>query len=562
MRFPSQAIRILTLVAGALAAAFVGGAAAAASKATPTGTAIVVATAAGQVQGRTNDGVTSFKGIPYAAAPVGDLRWRAPQPVTPWTDVRLVETYGQDCVQNRFAFDSAPSEQTMSEDCLYLNLWTPAPRKGAGLPVMVWIHGGAFAIGSSSAAMYDGANLARQGVVLVNFNYRLGRFGFFAHPSLVEESSDKAIGNFALMDHIAALKWVKANIAAFGGDPNNVTVFGESSGGGAVRALMVERQAHGLFQRAGIESGGGRDHWTQLNQSVGDRPSALESGRIFARESGLDPDADAASLRALPTRVVLGAVSLLNNSQPNYSGPMVDGRLIVADTDLLFGGGGQARVPLLIGSNNLELGMIPGIGLMTVPTLKTFGADQARLRKLYDPDGGDKQLTLHLLSDVSFSEPARFYADAHAATGTPTWLYRFSYVPTARRADQAGAGHTDEIPYIFDTIAAVKKNASDEDKAAARQISAYWVAFARTGNPNGPGRPAWPAYSRAGDDLLEFTSAGPVVQKHMDKARFDFLAAHASGVNAAKSAQPATKPEAKPADLRQAPPSDIGGGEK
>jgi para-nitrobenzyl esterase len=561
MRFQSQAVRILTLVAGAFAAACVGSAAVAASKAPPTGTPVVVAITPGRIQGRTNDGVTSFKGIPYAAAPVGDLRWRAPQPVSPWSDVRLAETYGDDCVQNRFAFDSAPSEQTMSEDCLYLNLWTPAPRKGAGLPVMVWIHGGGFAIGSSSAVMFDGANLARQGVVLVNFNYRLGRFGFFAHPSLVKETPGRAIGNYALLDHIAALKWVKANIAAFGGDPNNVTVFGESSGGGAVRALMVERQAQGLFQRAGIESGGGRDHWTRLNKPVEDRPSALESGRIFARESGLDPDADAASLRALPTRVVLGAVSLLNNSQPNYSGPMIDGRLITADTDALFAQDKQAHVPLLIGSNNLELGMIPGIGMMTVPTLKTFGADQGRLRKMYDPDGGDKQLTAHLLSDVSFSEPARFFAGAHAATGTPTWLYRFSYVPTARRSDQAGAGHTDEIPYVFDTIAAVKKNASDEDKAAARQVSAYWVAFARTGNPNGAGRPAWPAYSRAGDALLEFTSAGPAVQKNMDKARFDFLAAHAP-VLAANPAQPGAETADAPVNTPQAPPSEIGGGKK
>ena len=524
MRLPFRALRILTLAAGTLAAASVGCAAPAPSKVPPVGSPVVVAIAPGRIQGRSAAGVISFKGIPYAAAPVGDLRWRAPQAVAPWSDVRLTENYGDDCMQNRFMFDSAPSQQSMSEDCLYLNVWAPAAHKGP-LPVMLWIHGGGFTIGSSSAAMFDGANLARQGVVLVNFNYRLGRFGFFAHPSLTNESPAGPIGNYGLMDHLAALQWVKANIAAFGGDPNNIAIFGESSGGAAVRALMVEAPARGLFQRAAIESGGGRDHWTQLNRPTGERPSAEESGRIFAREAGIGPDADASALRALPARAVLGAVSLLNNSQPDYSGAMVDGRLITADTDTTFNTGGQAPVPLIVGSNNLELGMIPGIGLMTAPTLKTFGDGQTQLRKLYDPDGGDKQLTAHLLSDVSFSEPARFFARAHFRSGQPAYLYRFAYVPSGKRPNQAGAGHTDEIPYVFNTIAAVNKNASDEDKAAARQISAYWVAFARTGDPNGAGRPVWPRYTLPDDSLLEFTSTGPAARKEMDKARFDFIAA-------------------------------------
>ena len=540
MRFQFKAVRILTLAAAALAAA-VAGPSLAARTAVPIGTPTAVAIASGRIQGRTNAGVTSFKGIPYAAPPVDDLRWRAPQPVAPWTDVRLAEGYGNDCMQNRFAFDSAPSEQAMSEDCLYLNVWTPAAHK-AHLPVMVWIHGGGFAIGSSSSVMFDGANLARQGVVLVSFNYRLGRFGFFAHPSLTQETSGP-VGNYGLMDHLAALQWVKANIAAFGGDPNNVTVFGESSGGAAVRALMVEQPARGLFQRAVIESGGGRDHWTRLDKPTGDRPSAEESGRIFAREAGIGPDADAAALRALPTRIVLGTVSLLNNTQPNYSGSTIDGRLITADTDALFRRGQEAPVPLIVGSNNLELGMIPGIGLVTAPTLKTFGDSQAQLRRLYDPDGGTKQLTLHLLSDVNFSEPARFFARTHFRAGQRAFLYRFSYVPTAKRPDQPGAAHTDEIPYVFDTIAAVKKDASEEDKAAARQISAYWVAFARTGDPNGAGRPAWPLYTLPDDSALEFTSAGPVARKNLDKDRFDFLA----------TSYAAKPPAAKPAKASGAP---------
>ena len=212
----------------------------------------------GRVKGATAEGVTSFKGIPYAAAPVGPLRWRAPQPVTPWHGVRAATSYGADCAQSPFPGDAAPLGVTPAEDCLYANVWVPAAAPRHRMAVMVWIYGGGFVNGGSSPAVYDGSSFARRGVVLVSFNYRVGRFGFFAHPALSKEHPEEPHGNYGYLDQIAALRWVKRNAAAFGGDPDNVTVFGESAGGGSVHMLLSSPLAKGLFQKAIIESGGGR----------------------------------------------------------------------------------------------------------------------------------------------------------------------------------------------------------------------------------------------------------------------------------------------------------------
>ena len=218
----------------------------------------VVKTDSGRLKGVTAQGVTSFKGIPYAAAPVGELRWRPPQPVKPWSGVRPASEYGADCMQKPFPGDAAPLGVTPAEDCLYVNVWIPAPSPAKKLPVMVWIYGGGFVNGGSSPAVYDGSQFAKRGVVFISFNYRLGRFGYFGFPALTNENPSEPHGNYAYMDQIAALQWVRRNAAAFGGDPGNVTLFGESAGGGSVFAMLTSPLSQGLFQKAIIESGGGR----------------------------------------------------------------------------------------------------------------------------------------------------------------------------------------------------------------------------------------------------------------------------------------------------------------
>jgi para-nitrobenzyl esterase len=476
----------------------------------------------GPLTGRREDGLAVFRGVPYAAAPVGPLRWRPPQPVAAWTTERSAERFGDDCMQNRFLLDSAPSKQDISENCLHLNVWAPARRPAAPLPVMVWIHGGGFVIGSS--APYDGAALARQGVVVVTFNYRLGRFGFFAHPALVAEHPDEPTGDYGYMDQIAALKWVQRNIGTLGGDPGNVTLFGESAGGGSVLALMSSPQARGLFHKAIVESGGGRDRLPRLTADTADHPAAVKAGLAFAAKADIkDPGPDA--LRALPAKAVLGDLNFLNNrDNPTYAGPMVDGRIILDDPDVAFARGEVAKVPFLIGVNSDELGF-PGLGGWIKDVVGKFGAREAGLREAYDPAGGDRELQAHMLSEVVFAEPARNLAALHAAHGQRAWLYRFAYVNEAERGKLKGAQHAAEIPYVFDAVGAMVKGSTEADRRMGATLSAYWTRFARSGDPNGAGQPAWPAYTPARDEFLEFTNQGPRAQKEPNGARLDYIRA-------------------------------------
>ena len=258
--------------------------------AAPADQAPVAATDSGAVRGIVADGVASFKGIPYAAPPVGPLRWHSPVPVQPWTGTRDASGYGNDCVQGRFPGDIANTSQPMSEDCLFLNVWTPRPAPGAKLAVMVYIHGGGYASGSGSSAILDGTRLAARGVVVVTLNYRLGRFGFFAHPALTREAGGGPTGNWGLMDQLAALKWVQHNIAAFGGDPAKVTIFGESAGGASVNRLMTSPAAKGLFVQGIAASGGGRDHWPSLAEAETKGVAFASSGAGMKPNSSLfDP---------------------------------------------------------------------------------------------------------------------------------------------------------------------------------------------------------------------------------------------------------------------------------
>src|SRR5436305_1480155 len=316
----------------------------------------------GKLKGAGADGLVSFKGIPYAAPPVGNLRWRPPQPATKWSGIREATAYGHDCMQLPFPSDAAPLGTTPAEDCLLVNVWAPQHRTGK-VPVLVWIYGGGFVNGGSSPAVYDGSQFAKRGLVFVSFNYRLGRFGFFAHPSLTKESKDGLLGNYGYMDQIAAMKWVQRNIASFGGDPHQVTVFGESAGGGSVHMLMTSPQSIGLFQRAVVESGGGRALMpsTGLREGKGGRLSAEEIGEAFAKKNGII-GTDAAALkklRALPAESIVDGLNMasMGPAADTYSGPMIDGRIVSDTTETLYRQGKYQHLPMIVGANSMDIGI-------------------------------------------------------------------------------------------------------------------------------------------------------------------------------------------------------------
>jgi para-nitrobenzyl esterase len=445
----------------------------------------------GPVSGLIEDDVLTFKGIPFAQPPVGALRWAAPRPPIPWTAIFEAKDYGHDCMQKPFPEDAAPLRTVPSEDCLVLNVWRPATT-AAKLPVMVWIYGGGFVNGGTSPAEYDGKEFARQGIVLVSFNYRLGRFGFFGHPAL-SAAGPGPKGNYGFMDQIAALKWVKSNIAAFGGDPDNVTLFGESAGGYSVHTLMTSPLANNLFSKAIIESGGGRGQLMGprfLHADLPNAPSAETIGMNFARSVGIagtGPKA-LAKLRALSADQVTAGLGLmsLDSSRKTYSGPMIDGTIVLEDAQTAYLAGRVAHIPLIIGANS---------------------------------------------NDISVSamlEPARFVAATLSSQGIPTYEYRFSYVADSQRSTwTAGAPHATEIPYVFDTVRAHYGAAlSIRDAAVARLVNSYWSNFAKTGTPNGPELPQWPGYTATADAMMDFDADGKAEAKPDPwKARLD-LAQH------------------------------------
>ncbi|WP_305096572.1 carboxylesterase/lipase family protein [Croceibacterium aestuarii] len=430
-----------------------------------------VVTTAGTVAGSLEDGVIGWKGIPFAAPPVGDLRWRAPQPAAHWDGVLSATEYGHDCMQVPFPSDAAPLGTPPAEDCLYANVWKPEGAK-AKLPVIFWIYGGGFVNGGSSPPTYSGAELAKQGVMVVSANYRLGRFGTFAHPQLTGEDPDKGLlGNYGYLDQIAALKWVQDNIAAFGGDPDNVTIVGESAGGMSVHALVTSPLAKGLFAKAAIMSGGDGQGMPGAPQSLGD---AEKIGVDFAAAKGIaadDPDA-LAKLRAMSAAEVtdglnLAAMAPRPGQARTFASPFADGTIAV-DAGKAYAGGDFARVPIMIGATSDDIGGKTGQMI-----------------------GG-----------------ARSLAGTIAAQDVPVYEYRFSYV--AESLDPGnGAQHASDIPFFFDTQAAKYGPATTpRDNAMGEAISTYLVNFAKTGDPNGGDLPDWPQYSRTGDELMVFGPDG------------------------------------------------------
>jgi para-nitrobenzyl esterase len=480
----------------------------------------------GKLKGAVADGVISFKGIPYAAPPVGDLRWRPPQPAAKWSGVREATAYGHDCMQLPFPSDAAPLGTTPAEDCLVLNVWLPEHHTSK-LPVLVWIYGGGFVNGGSSPAVYDGSQFAKRGIAFVSFNYRVGRFGFFAHPALTKESKDGLLGNYGYMDQIAAMKWVKRNIAAFGGDPQQVTVFGESAGGGSVHMLMTSPLSVGLFQRAVVESGGGRNllSGTGLHEGREGRPSAEEIGMAFAKKNGITgEDAEALKkLRALPAETVVDGLNMasMGPAASTYPGPMIDGKIVTDTVENLYKEGKYQHLPMIVGANSMDIGFTRA--RTQEELFAPFGANTDAAKNAYDAAGSKNfmMLGMKVAADQFMIEPARFVAQTLSSQGVPVWEFRFAYVAGSMRSHWPGAPHATEIPFVFDTVKAkYGVQLTDEDESIAQKTNEYWANFAKTGNPNGAGLPKWPQYSKM-DDILIIQSAGPIAEPDPWKTRLD-----------------------------------------
>jgi len=441
-------------------------------------------------------------------------------------------------MQVPFPSDAAPvGAGGLSENCLYVNVWKPAAHSAKKLPVLVWIYGGGFVNGGSSPAVYDGTHFAERGIVFVSFNYRVGRFGFFGFPALTQESADEQHGNYGYMDQIAALKWIQRNIAAFGGDPGNVTIQGESAGGGSVLTLLTSPLSQGLFQRAIVESGGGRDLLMGprllSKTSPQGMPSAESIGVKFAESNGISgTGAEAlAELRKLPAEKVVAGLNMatMGPAAATYSGPMLDGAIVRESPQSAMLAGRWAKVPVMIGANSLDIGFPRG---QTIEELfAPFGADAEKAKAAFNPDHSDNVMLvgIRIAAVQMMVEPSRFVAQTASAQGVPAYEYRFSYVAESLRGKMSGAPHASEIPYVFDTVkAAYKDKLAAADEALAKKANEYWANFAKTGNPSGDGLPQWPSYDAKTDTLMNFTLEGPVAMSDPWKERLDLIASLAT----------------------------------
>ena len=473
----------------------------------PTGKAALVNIASGELEGVLFDDIAVYRGVPYAAPPVGDLRWRAPQPVAAWKDVRDASAFGKGC--------TAPPNG--AEDCLFLNIYKPADAKpGAKLPVMFWIHGGGFTGGSGS--QYDGTPFAKKGVVYVSINYRMGRAGWFAHPAITKNApKGEAVDNFGLMDQIAALKWVQANIGAFGGDKTNVTVFGESAGGVSNMYLITVDAAHGLFQKMIAESSFGL-------APVFNHAQSEKVGADYFAVKGVTGDTAAtlAAMRKIPWADMQGG------SKVGETQPIADGKLIRRDSGTAFSEKHEMKVPLLLGGNSNEASLwatVDPVARLTKlgPVPAEYGADP-------------KRAINDMVTDYFISEADREMARWHTKNGATSYRYYFSYLSPARRSpDSYGVAHGGEIGYVFG-----RGVADPQDAAIAASMQNYWVAFAKTGDPGKAGGPAWPKYDLATEPVMEFASEGPVVRTHLNDARHNWVRDHREQIS--ETADPGIAP--------------------
>ena len=491
--------------------------------------------------------VRTFKGIPYAAPPVGPLRWKAPQPVTPWTGVRKATDYPPRAMQGHIFDDMVFYDTGPSEDCLYLNLWMPEDSSRTNLlPVMVWIHGGGFISGSTSEPRQDAGNLSKKGVLVVSINYRLGVFGFFAHPDLAKESGHNASGNYGLLDQIAALEWIKKNIATFGGDPDNVTIFGESAGSLSVSALMASPMAQGLFHRAIGESGAFFGSTLPLKS----RTEAEKAGMKFAKSAfGTD---SIEALRAKPAQEVLDAALKLPRK---YFTPDIDGYFLPTDCRSIYAAGKQSHVPLLAGWNEDEASFPPSKDKQNSAAKKdednfqpllaniepTFEHYVARAKAKF----GSKAKAFFKLypaaTDAQAKRAAQEYdGDEFVAYSTWKWLelqlktgeapvFRYEFDQRLPLSADAAPGteptalHASEIEYVFRVLSSKKLHWRSDDYKVSELMASYWSNFAKTGNPNGPGLPPWPEYNSRDSYQVMHLKVNPESISDGHRDRYEFL---------------------------------------
>jgi para-nitrobenzyl esterase len=484
----------------------------------------------GMLEGATtaDSSVRIFRSVPFAAPPVGNLRWRAPQPVAAWSGVRKATEFAAHCVQGKVFGDIAPRGAEMSEDCLSLTVWTPAHASVERLPVYVWFYGGGFAAGAEDEPRYDGESFAKQGIVVVNANYRLGIFGFFAHPDLTKESGHNASGNYGLLDQVAAIEWVRKNIKAFGGDPENITIGGESAGSLSVSALMASPVSRDLFQRAIGESGaflgktGGRNMMTLAE--------AEKEGVDFTASAGAKSLSD---LRAMPAADLLATASKKSNGFGFW--PIVDGYFLPADAVSIYAQGKQAHVPLLAGWNADEMRMAVTMA-RTKPTAKSF-ADQ--LHKQFGARGDDAEKVYaaaddeaavmaagDLASDQFIVYGTWKWIEEQAATGVPVYRYEFDRPVPAPEAMKGmgvktlGSPHAAELEYVFTMLDSKKADWQPDDYKVAKTMNDYWANFIKTGNPNGASLPKWPDFTKTHQVMHLNTESRAEPEQHRDRYVF------------------------------------------
>ena len=474
----------------------------------------------GWISGGKNDkgDVQYFKGIPFAAAPVGALRWKAPQPVIAWHGVKVCDRFGPSPMQNKPAAFLMWSEEfqipaaPISEDCLYLNVWTGARSAKEKRPVLVWIYGGAFAGGGGNVPIYDGEAMAKKGVIFVSVNYRVGVFGFFAHPALTKESANHASGNYGLMDQLAGLKWVQDNIAAFGGDRNNVTIAGQSAGAMSVNCLVASPLARGLFQKAIAESGASFMHQSPSLSS------AEAEGQRLMQSMHLASIADLRNVAAEDLQKQVG----------DLRAPIIDGYVLPQAVFNIFNAGKENKISLLTGWNEDEgimFGPVKSAADFIKDVNSKYGSKAGNLLQYY-PAQTDSQAAssqLRLSRDMIFGVENYTFANLESGQGARVYVYRFKRKPPATGAYlKYGAFHTAEVPYAYNNLSFVNRPWQPIDHHLADLMSSYWANFARTGDPNGKGLPVWDAYS-SGMERVMFLDEQSGTVNLPDKAVLDFL---------------------------------------
>lgn len=480
----------------------------------------------GLVSGTTagDPSIAVFKGIPYAAPPVGDLRWRAPRPAAAWQGIRKADQFSASCVQN-IVTERKPwtfefmAHGEISEDCLYLNIWTPAKSASEKHPVLLWMYGGGNVEGSASVPVYDGENLAKKGLVVVTINYRLGVFGFFTHPALTKEADTS--GNYGILDQVAALQWVKENIAAFGGDPALVTIAGQSAGASDAHTLVASPLAKGLFARAIEQSG------SNIAATLRTLPDQEKDGVRFAEAKGAHSLAD---LRAISWKDLMVPVAADASGTALRFGPVVDGRLLPALPNEIFAQGKQNDVPELTGLNKDDLGGgVPHpdttVEAFEKSASQRYGDMSAAFLKLY-PAGSKEQAGLSQNDSARDQMRTSMYLWAlnRAKTAkTKAYTYYWDHTLPGPDADKYGAFHTSEVPYVFNSLAKSDRPFTDADHKIGEMMSSYWANFAMTGDPNGKGLAHWPSVSEKPGMTMELGDKNAPISIAGDKAKEEFF---------------------------------------